>query len=192
ERVFMRYSPFSWILWGLLFCTGSTAHASDAHRIGKPVNDFSLKSYLGRNYALRDFADRKVVVVAFLGTECPLAKLYGPRLAELAAKYGQKGVAFVGIDSNTQDSLSEMAAYARTSGIEFPLLKDLNNAVADKLGATRTPEVVVLDKDRVVRYAGRIDDRCGVGYVRDKIDHDYLTAAVDRLLAGKTVETTHV
>src|SRR5258708_5905840 len=139
----MRHSRFSRVLWGILVCTTATAHASGADRIGKKVDDFSLKSYLGREYSLRDFADRKVVVVAFLGTECPLAKLYGPRLAELAAHYGPKGVAFVGIDSNSQDSLGEMAAYARTAGIEFPLLKDLKNAVADALGATRTPEVFV-------------------------------------------------
>jgi peroxiredoxin/mono/diheme cytochrome c family protein len=188
----MHRSPFSRILWGLLLCIGSTVHASDADRTGKQINDFSLKSHLGREYSLHDFADRKVVVLAFLGTECPLAKLYGPRLAELAATYGPRGVAFVGIDSNSQDSLREIATYARTSGIDFPLLKDLENAVADKLGATRTPEVFVLDKDRVVRYSGRIDDRCGVGYVRDKIEHDYLATALDRLLAGKTVETTHV
>ena len=50
----------------------------------------------------------------------------------------------------------------------------------------------MLDKDRVVRYSGRIDDRSGVGYVRDKIDHDYLAVALDQLLAGKAVETAHV
>ena len=188
----MRRLHFSRIPWGLLVCAGLTVHASAADRVGKPVKDFSLKSHLGKEYSLHDFADRNVVVVAFVGTECPLAKLYGPRLAELAAKYGPRGVAFVGIDSNRQDSLSAIAAYARTSGIEFPLLKDLKNAVAGELGATRTPEVFVLDKDRVVRYSGRIDDRSGVGYVRDKIDHDYLAAALDRLLAGKAVETAHV
>src|SRR5258708_5004968 len=140
ERPFMRHSRFYPILWGILVCMGPAAHAADSAKIGKPVADFSLKSHLGREYSLHDFADRKVVVLAFLGTECPLAKLYGPRLAELAATFGPRGVAFVGMDSNSQDSLRDMAAFARTSGIEFPLLKDLKNAVAAKLGATRTPE----------------------------------------------------
>jgi thiol-disulfide isomerase/thioredoxin/mono/diheme cytochrome c family protein len=171
-----------------LFATQSVA-AEDA---GKRVDDFSLKSHLGREYALHDFADRKIVVLAFLGTECPLAKHYGPRLAELASKYVSKQVAFVAIDSNSQDSLAEMGAYARTSGIDFPFLKDLKNAVADRLRVTRTPEVLVLDKDRVVRYRGRIDDRCGVGYVRNKIEHDYLSTALDEILAGKPVQTTQV
>ncbi len=135
----MRHSRFSRALCGLVVCLGLTVHAPAADRTGKPVKDFSLKSYVGREYSLHDFADQKVLVVAFLGTECPLAKLYGPQLAELAAKYGPKGVAFIGIDSNSQDSLSEIAAFARTSGIEFPLLKDLKGAVAAELGQPARP-----------------------------------------------------
>ncbi len=160
----MRQSQFSRILSGILVFAGLTMHASAADQSGKRVNHFALKSYQGKEYSLRDFSNRKAVVVAFLGTECPLAKLYGPRLAELAAKYRPKGVTFIGIDSNSQDSISEIAAYARDSGIQFPLLKDLKGAVAADFGATRTPEVFVLDRHRLVRYSGRIDDRCGVGY----------------------------
>jgi peroxiredoxin/mono/diheme cytochrome c family protein len=188
----MRSWQYSGILLGTLVSVGLAAPTSRAEDIDKRIDEFSLKSHLGREYSLRDFADRKIVVLAFLGTECPLAKLYGPRLAELTAKYCAKGVAFVGIDSNRQDSLREMAAYAQACGIEFPLLRDLKNEVADRLGATRTPEVFVLDRDRVVRYRGRIDDRYGVGYVRNKIEHDYLGSALDRLLAGERVETSRV
>src|SRR5271170_7571677 len=110
----MRRLQFYRIRWGLLVCAGLTVHAPAADRTGKPVKDFSLKSHLGKEYSLHNFADQKLLVVAFLGTECPLAKLYGPQLAELAGKYGPKGIAFIGIDSNSQDSLSEIAAYART------------------------------------------------------------------------------
>ena len=98
-------------------------HASATDQIGKQVKDFSLKSHLGKEHSLHDIADPNVVVVAFVGTECPLAKLYGPRLAELASKYGPRGVAFLGFDSSRQDSICEIAAFARTSGIEFPLQK---------------------------------------------------------------------
>ena len=85
-------------------------------------------------------------MLAFLGTECPLAKLYAPRLAALAKEYESRGVVFVGIDANRQDAATEIAAYARQHGIEFPILKDLHQAVADKVGAMRTPEIVVLDR----------------------------------------------
>src|SRR5262249_54274461 len=57
----------------------------------------------------------------------------------------------------------------------------------DKLSAERTPQVFVLDQDRVVRYAGRIDDQFGVGYHKQKAEHRELATALDELLAGKKV-----
>ena len=155
----------------------------------RPVASFTLEDSRGQPHSLDDLADKQFVVIAFLGTECPLAKLYGPRLARLHETYGPRGVAFVAINSNVHDSLAEVAAYARTHGIEFPVLKDPGNQVADQLGATRTPEVFVLDRDRVIRYAGRIDDQYGVGFVREKPGRNELAEALDELLDGKTVTT---
>jgi hypothetical protein len=126
-------------------------------------------------------------VVAFLGTECPLAKLYGARLAELHGQYVKQGVGFVGINANTQDALTEVAAYARRHGIDFPILKDVGNRVADAMGAIRTPEVFVLDADCVVRYWGRIDDQYGIGVAHKAPQQSWLTAALDELLAGQKV-----
>src|SRR5262245_41881310 len=85
------------------------ARANSAGRVGMKIEDFTLKSQFGKEYALHDFADKDVLVAVFLGTECPLAKLYAPRLAELAKKFDGKPVAFVGIDSNRQDSIQEIA-----------------------------------------------------------------------------------
>ena len=155
----------------------------------RPVASFTLKDARGQPHSLDDLAGKHLVVIAFLGAECPLAKLYGPRLARLHETYGPRGVAFVAINSNVHDSLAEVAAYARTHGIEFPVLKDPGNQVADQLGATRTPEVFVLDRDRVIRYSGRIDDQYGVGFVREKPGQNELAEALDELLDGKTVTT---
>ncbi|MBI1904256.1 MAG: redoxin domain-containing protein [Planctomycetia bacterium] len=151
------------------------------------VADFSLDDYRGKRHALADYKDSKLVVIALLGTECPLAKLYGPRLAELSKKYADQGVTVLGVNANQQDSLAEIAAYARNHKIEFPILKDAGGRVVEGLGATRTPEVFLLDEKRVVRYRGRIDDQYGVGYVRKSPQHTELSAAIDELLAGKPV-----
>ena len=153
----------------------------------RKIEAFKLQDFLGAPHELKDWSDREFVVVAFLGTECPVAKLYAPRLAELAAKYEPQRVAFVAIDSNQQDTLAEMAAFARVSKIEFPFLKDLANAVADQFGAERTPEVFVLDRERTVRYRGRIDDQYVVGVSRPEPKRHDLALALDELLAGKTV-----
>lgn len=175
-----------------LVLAAQVAAAEKSDPIGRKAPDFKLEDYRGAEHTLAGLADSKAVVIAFLGTECPLAKLYAPRLNELSEKYASRGVAFVGIDANRQDSLAELAAYARSTGIKFPLVKDGGNVVADALGAQRTPEIFVLDKDRVVRYWGRIDDRFGIGYMRDKIGHDYVSDAIDAVLDGKSLETAHV
>src|SRR4051794_27467231 len=52
--------------------------------LGRHVEDFTLRDFRGKARALHDLADRKAVVIIFLGTACPLARLYGPRLADLA------------------------------------------------------------------------------------------------------------
>jgi peroxiredoxin len=171
---------------------GSTWAKEDApSSLGKQVDEFSLQDFRGKQHALADLKDSKLVVVAFLGVECPLSKLYGPRLAELAKQYESQGVTFIAVDSNRQDSITDMAQYAKTHEINFPFLKDLNNRLADKLGAARNPQVFVLDAGRVVRYAGRIDDqygfRTGSGYAKTTANSRDLGAALDALLAGKTV-----
>jgi peroxiredoxin len=152
-----------------------------------PVTDVTLRDCRGQPWRLADCKDRRLLVVAFVGVECPLAKLYGPRLAELARRYGPRGVAFVGIDPNERDSPRAVAAYGRKHNITFPLLCDPGAAVAGRFGAERTPEVFVLDARRVVRYRGRIDDQYDVQVHRGRPARQDLAQALDELLAGKPV-----
>jgi len=160
--------------------------------IGKKISNFTARNYNGKETSLKDLSDSKLVVVAFLGVECPLAKLYGPRLATLEQEFAGKGVAFIGIDSNRQDAMDEIAHYAREHKIAFPMLKDAGNVIADQFAAARTPEVYVLDKDRVIQYYGRIDDQygfqeAGIAFQRDEPKRRDLKVAIDELLAGKAV-----
>jgi peroxiredoxin/mono/diheme cytochrome c family protein len=153
------------------------------------IADFTLRDYRGREWSLKELADRRLVVVAFLGTECPLAKLYATRLRDLSSQYELRGVSFLGIISNRQDSLTEILHYARVHGIPFPVLKDTGNLVADQFTAERTPEVFVLDDQRRVRYRGRIDDQFEIGVQRAAPSHRDLQQAIDDLLAGGEVAT---
>lgn len=173
----------------LLLAAATAARGGEtlASPVGKRIENFKLQDELGAWHELDDWSDKQAVVVVFLGVECPLAKLYAPRLVELAHEYADRGVAVVGIDANQQDSLGEIANYARVHKIDFPLLKDPGNRVADQFGAVRTPEAFVLDRRRVVRYWGRIDDQYGIGYVREKPLRRDVAAALDDLLAGKAV-----
>jgi peroxiredoxin len=169
----------------LLSAVGPTA-AADSH-IGQKAPEFRLQDTAGAEHSLADMKDSQLVVVVFLGPECPLARLYAPRLNQLAAEFGPRGVRFVAIDSNVQDAPEEIAAYVREHEISFPVLKDSNNVVADQFRATRTPEVFVLDAARVVRYHGRIDGQYLPGVQKTKNPRRDLAEALDELLAGRQV-----
>lgn len=167
--------------------TGAADETASVQRVGQTLKSFTLQDYRGRQWSETDFSDSKILVVAFLGTECPLAKLYSPRLQQLANKFKPDGVAFVGVNANRHDSVTEIAAHARRHGVEFPILKDVGNRLADQLHAVRTPEVFVFDQKRQVRYYGRIDDQYGVGYIRDEPKRNDLENAITELLGGKNV-----
>ncbi|MEI6539419.1 MAG: redoxin domain-containing protein, partial [Planctomycetota bacterium] len=127
------------------------------HDISQTFEKLTLPDCFGQHFELKELNSAPLVVVAFVGTECPLAKLYGPRLQELSIRYADHGVRFVGICSNVQDSLTEIVAYRNKAGITFPMLIDSQQELADLLQAQRTPAIVVLNKDRAVQYRGRID-----------------------------------
>lgn len=170
-------------------CLPATANEANlaALRVGRAIENFELRDFYGKPHRLSDYADRKVLVVAFLGTDCPLVKLYAPRLVELSEEFAAQGVGFVAINSNHQDTITQIAAFAKQNKIEFPILKDPDQAVADRFAALRTPEVFVLDAERVVRYWGRIDDQYGIGYQKNAPSQRNLAAALQELLADKPV-----
>ncbi len=157
----------------------------------RSIPDFTLRDTNGKEVSLADFRASKLVVIAFLGVDCPLVKLYGPRLEAMSKQYAERSVAFLGINSNRQDRPRQVGAYARQYGITFPILKDPDNSIADLFAAERTPELFVLDEKRVVRYRGRVDDQYGLksgsGYGRPSLTRSDLAEAIDELLAGKPV-----
>ena len=131
----MRFlAKASILLLATCWIASAGATAAEETPIGRRVEDFSLPDFHGQTHSLADYRGR-VVVLAFLGTECPLAKSYTAKLHELANEFATQKVAFLGIDANLQDSLTEMSAFARVHGVTFPLLKDNNNVIADRLGA---------------------------------------------------------
>ncbi len=173
-------------------CDAACHAAEGTSPIGRKIDGFRLPDYRGARHALADAADKKLVVVAFLATECPLAQQYAPRLVELAGEFPAKDVAFFGVVSGSQESLEDIERYVLAHKIGFPVLKDLGAEVADAFGARRAPEVFVLDAERKVRYWGRIDDQYGIGYKRPRPTRRDLATALEVLLAGKSVSRPEV
>jgi hypothetical protein len=116
----------------------------------------------------------------FLGTDCPMAKLYANRLSELADRYPQ--IHFQGICANDSDSDEKVVEFQ--SRLRFGYRK--NPEAVSRLGATRSPEAFLLVNDKVV-YHGRIDDQYSPGTNRSAPTRCDLEEAIRETLAGKPV-----
>ena len=156
--------------------------------IGQPMPAFELQDFRGKTWNSEEFKSKKAVAIVFFGVECPLVKLYVPRLAELGKKYG-KEFQIVGINSNRHDSITEIANFAKRTGAKAPLLKDPANRIADAFGASRTPEVFLFDSNQKLAYHGAIDDQYTYGQQRHKAKKNFLADAVEAVLAGQQPET---
>lgn len=152
------------------------------------VAGFQLKDAAGKVTAVAAQAKPQLTVVCFLGTECPLARQYGPRLNKLANEFAAQNVRFIGVNSNSQDSQKEVTAFSSEYAIEeFPILKDPGNKIADQFNARYMAEVFVLDQKLAIRYHGRVDDQFQPGVSRGQPTRHDLRVALEELLAGKPV-----
>jgi peroxiredoxin len=170
------------------FTSAPEQKAATPPDIGAKVADFTLQDIDGQSQSLYGYKDKKAIVLIFVGTECPIANLYLPRLAELHKQYAAR-VQFLAVNANDQDSAAAVAVHARERKLPFTVCKDAEHKAADALGARRTPEAFVLDSSHVIRYRGRIDDQYGYTYRRPAPLHNDLKDALDALLAGKPIST---
>ena len=178
-------------LFALLLAILSTGAArADDVKVGARVGKLKFTDIRSLPRTTDDFGAKKAVVFVFTNTTCPVAQRYLPTLNALEKDYRDKGVQFVAVNAADDDALIAMATQSVKYDTEFPFVKDFDGSVARALGATRTPEVVVLDGDKTIRYRGRIDDPYRLRGNRDKPTTTELKDALDAILAGKKVATT--
>jgi peroxiredoxin/mono/diheme cytochrome c family protein len=174
-------------LWLALLMTAPAAAPAEASPVGKPAPSFVLTDTQGRDRPMTEWSERRLLVLVFLRCDCPVVKLYAPRLAELAREFEPKGVGFVGINTGSAEDRERMTRFCRDHNLTLPILEDATGAYSAKIGARRTPEVFLLDAERVVRYRGRIDDQYAPGLQRPRVGRRDLAEAIGELLAGKAV-----
>ena len=178
---------------GMICATAGGSARSDDSSTNKLQNieqqhaltDIKLRDCYGAEHSMGEWNSHKLLVVAFLGTECPLAKLYGPRLKALSDRFKADDVQFIGVCSNVQDSLTEVQAYCDKAGISFPVLMDTEQRLADVLKAERTPEVILLNEMRQSVYRGRVDDQYAISVAKLKPHREDLALAIESALLGK-------
>jgi peroxiredoxin len=162
------------ILCHLCLSSGASAFTDPVTLpIGSKAPDFDLPGIDGKNYTLRSFKDARVLVIAFICNHCPTSQAYEERLIKLTSDYASRGVELVAINSNNPgslrydelgwsdvgDSFDDMKTRARERHFNFPYLYDgERQTVANQYGPVATPHLFIFDKDRILRYTGRVDD----------------------------------
>lgn len=178
------------------------AFAQDKHKtlaIGDSAPDFSLPGIDGKTYTLQSFKDAKVLVIVFMCNHCPTSQAYEDRVIKMTGDYSAKGVSIVAINPNNpaglrldelgysdlSDSFEDMKTRAKNMKFNFPYLYDGETEVtSNKYGPVATPHIFVFDKDRKLRYNGRIDDMENPAKTPHSLD---ARNAIDAVLAGKEI-----
>lgn len=175
------------LAFALLF--SSAVYAQGGYRLGAKVTDFTLKDPSGQSVPLSSFNDAKAVVVVFTSVKCPYSKLYDARLQTISQTYSGRGVRFVYVNAaiGLEEGSAPKAQPDQASTQSFPYLVDEGQQLSKQFGATKAPEVFVLQNSAdgfYLRYKGAIDDN---PQVASDVKEPYLRGALDNLLAGRSV-----
>ena len=194
----------SWLLLLVALTTQAKNNGPDdpvTLAIGAKAPAFALPGVDGKMYSLASFSKAKLLAIVFTCNHCPTAQAYEDRIIQLAKDYRAKGVAVVAISPNDPnavrldemgytdmgDSFAEMKLRAKNKNYPFPYLFDgKTQAVSKAYGPAATPHIFIFDKDRILRYQGRIDDMEKPSKTPTHLD---ASNAIEALLAGTAITT---
>jgi peroxiredoxin len=179
-------------LFFLLLLSAAAFGQETGYKIGQPIQNFTLTSAEGKAASLADYAGSKAVVLVFVNQFCPNGRIYGKRLQEMEAAYTGKGVRFVYISPTI--SMEDGGAQVKALAAEVPasgqapyVFPDQGNQVARLFGATKIPEVFVLQASGasfLLKYKGAIDDN---PQLETGVRNPYLRQALEAVLANRPV-----
>src|SRR5678816_2201775 len=177
------------ILLALVFVIAGVAFAGEVPAppaIGATIEDFTLPDADNKERSLKSLAGKNGTVLLFIAVQCPVSNAYNERMAKLAEDYKAKGIAVIGINSNVAEDAAAVKTHAAEHKLSFPILKDPGNKIADRLGASVTPEAYFIDMNNKLLYHGRIDNSRNAA----QVESNDLRNALDAALDGKTIEKT--
>ena len=153
--------------------------------VGTKLENFTLPELSGAEQSLDKLKGENGAVLVWVSAQCPVVKSYNERINQVADELKAKGINLIGINSNAPESLDWVKSNASEVGYKFPVLIDKGNVLADKLGATVTPEFYYFDKENVLLYHGALDnDRSG-----ENVTINYLRDAYNSALSKQPIKT---
>jgi peroxiredoxin len=175
----------------LLFSAAAFSQGK-GYQVGQSVQPFTLTTPAGKSVSLADYAASKAVVVVFINPFCPNGRIYDKRLRNLAAAYASQGVSFVYISPTISmeeggPQVKALAGEISPTEEQLQLLPDPGHHVTNQFGATKIPEVYVLQttgSNFVLKYKGAIDDN---PQLEAGVRAFYLRDALEAVLANRSV-----
>jgi peroxiredoxin len=152
--------------------------------IGQAIPDFKLPDISGIVHSFSSMRGEKGTLLVFISTKCPYSNAYNERVKKIAEDYQARGGSFIGINASANETADEIKRHADEHKFSFPILKDVDNRIADQLNAQVTPEAYLLDSGGKLIYHGRIDN----SRILDQVKSNDLRDAIGALLAGKPIE----
>ena len=167
--------------------------------VGDSMPEFSnLPAIDGTSLSSKDLTD-DVVVLVLLANHCPWVKGMDQDLIKLADSFKGKSVSIVGLSVNLRedDRLEAMKEHAKKVGYNFLYVFDESQDLGRQLGATRTPEYFVFDKERKLQYMGllynspaKMNGDGSIRHINGEVTENYAADAIVSLLAGEKVEVS--
>jgi peroxiredoxin len=158
--------------------------------VGDAAPNFEgLKAVDGKTYSMGDFKDKDVLVLVFTCNDCPVAQAYNERFNDFVTKHKSKPVGFLAVNCSVDPVdpvLDAMKGFHKKQGLKYTYAHDGTQKSGKAYGATVTPHVFVINKDRKVVYMGAWDDSWQDA---DQVEKHYAVDAVEAALAGKTPKT---
>lgn len=167
--------------------TEAVAQDTSGAVVGQPAPEFTLVDEAGNTHTLSQYRGR-IVVLEWTNPECPfIERHYNANTIENIATAYPETVQVLSINSTHDNTAEESQAWKAAQGFAYPTLLDADGTVGHLYGARTTPHMFVIDTEGVLQYAGAIDDD-----PRGNSDapNNYVTAAIDALLAGNAPSST--
>jgi hypothetical protein len=176
------------VLRSALLTTASLVLAAQAHASTQAgptvVGDFGLIDHQGAQHQLTRLGNNKAVVIITQANSCQdnIAQL--PKYKLLRTLWEKKGVKFLMLNAAQDETFDSVRRTASIYDIDFPILKDESQLVAESLNISKAGEIIVVNPTSMrMMYRGPLDKAVGGGG-DDGGDGDGARKAPPQVLAG--------
>jgi predicted neuraminidase len=139
------------------------------------VRAVPLTTIDGHSLVMDNYDERRGTVVVFLSARSEAVQLQIQQISDIYERYRLRGVLFVGVVPNAEETSVELRTFVQNNGVRFPVYRDLTGETTKRFSAKVVPDLFLLDPEGALIYQGGVDN---------------LAQAIQGLLADVTADGT--